>query len=71
MNIYLQLKKLIDAMQDMIQPVSNGPIRQSTPMKKYRPLDRQNHGQGESKANRKLAAKSNRINRQRIKRWKH
>lgn len=30
-----------------------------------------NHGRGESKARRKMAAASNRINRQRTKRWKH
>jgi hypothetical protein len=47
------------------------PIRRSTPANpKYR-LSNQNHGQGESTARRKMAARSNRINRQRCRHWKH
>lgn len=71
MNIYLQLKKLIDAMQDMIQPGSNQVIREATRQKKLRNPDRQNHSRGTSKARLVMANKSNRINRQRVKRWKH
>ncbi|HMN12790.1 MAG TPA: hypothetical protein PKD55_10750 [Bellilinea sp.] len=42
-----------------------------TRQKRGRKPDRQSHNQSESKVRRLMAAKSNRINRQRCRRWKH
>jgi hypothetical protein len=71
MMLYEQLKLMIEAMKDLIPQGSNTPARGPTAMKKVRPIFRQNHGQGESKSRRKMAAASNRINRRRVKRWKY
>lgn len=61
------LAALIEAMKRLGSRTPNKPTRQ----KKARPTSRQNHGRGESKTRRLMAARSNKINRQRIKHWKH
>lgn len=71
MQLYDQLKALLSKMGDLIQPREWRPVREATPQKRRRLSSRQNHGQGESKTRRKLAAASNRINRKRVKHWRH
>lgn len=64
MNVKKLLDMMIDAGREIVQPTGNHrQFRGSTNAKKYRNPARQNHGKGESKARRKMAAKSRRINR--------
>jgi hypothetical protein len=47
------------------------PFRRETRQKRYRVMERQNHSKKGSKRRRQMAARSNRINRDRVKHWKY
>lgn len=67
-----QIKAILAKLEhNMIQPGNRQFFRGETPQKRVLSIDRQNHSQGESKIRRKLAAASNRINRKRVKHWRH
>ena len=71
MMIVEMIKKLLQKVEEFTRPAGWSPIRDATPQKKPRMASRQNHSKGESKARRKMAAASNRINRRNVKGWKH
>jgi len=47
------------------------PFKAATSQKRNLSMDRQNHGRKTPKKRRQMAARSNRINRRRISRWKY
>ena len=70
--LFLTIKAMLAKLENQFtRPTYRLPMRQATPTGHYRPISRQNHSAGESKTRRRMAARSNRINRERIKRWKH
>lgn len=65
MNVKKLIEQMLAAGKDIIQPAGNQrQWRGPTPAKKAR-AGTTNHGQGESKTRRKMAAKSRKINRRR------
>lgn len=76
-NAFMQaVAKMMDKMGEVlkigdIRKPGRQIIDRTTPAKKHRSQSRQNHSKGTSKVRRKMAQASNRINRKRVKHWKH
>lgn len=71
MQIFDQIRKLLNKLEESWKPPAS-PIRQPTAQKRVRVHGTTtNHGQGVPKYRRQMAARSNRINRKRIRNWKH
>lgn len=76
MNVDQILAKLLGAnyhnfFRDQARRQAGRMFHQSTPASGRNHYGSNNHSAGTSKTRRLMAAKSNRINRQRVKRWKH